>query len=281
MRKILASQLHIMVMRRDFLIALSVVLGFTLYSYLANVFGSVDQGFSEAYSWHFLYAGNANSNIWPVFSILFPFIVAVPFGFSYIQDRESGLLIQYIHRAGDNYYHAKLLASFIGSFAVVAIPFAVNLILCYSTFPHDYNAPVLYDQMLTGDRVSRATVFAAKPFAGLFMHSLLLYNLLYLAFLSLLSGLVGMFATAFSFLVHRRRLQIFIPLFIIFQAGIFIDGAVYDAESLRYFNTNILDYVGTDAFYGQSVVFACGFALAMTAFTLIACNRAIRREDAL
>jgi hypothetical protein len=281
MKKALITQLHIMVLRKDFLIAISAVLGLTLYNYLANVFNIINTGTSEMYSWHYLYAGNTNSNIWSIFTVVYPFIVVIPFGFSYMQDKKSCLLAQYINRAGKKYYYAKLMASFVGSFLIIAVPFAINLMMCYFTFPHDYNAPILYDQMLTGDNVFRETVFAAKPFADLFTHNLLLYNLLYLALLSLLSGLLGMFAMVFSFLVHRLRILIFIPLFAIFQIGIHASGSIYDMESVSYFNTNILDYVGTDAFYGQSIVLIGSFVFAILLFIAISFLIAVRREDVL
>jgi hypothetical protein len=135
--------------------------------------------------------------------------------------------------------------------------------------------------MLSGENVFRETVFAAKPFAGLFVKNLLLYNLLYVVLLSLLSGLMGMFVIAFSFLVYRVRILIFVPLFVIFQAGTYLSGLIYNENALAYFNTNILDYVGTDAFYGQSGFFIGSFLLTIAVFIIIAYNRAMQREDIL
>ena len=282
MRKLLISQFHIMVSRTDFLIALSVTLGLNLFSYLHNLFSWAETGLGDAYTWHFLYAGNTSSRIWLVFSVLFAFIVALPFGFSYRQDKKTGLLALHIHRAGvrQRYYDAKLLISFLGSFLVVAVPFGINLILCYLTFPHNYYSPILYFQELTGEQVVRDTVFGAKPFADLFVNNLLLYNLLFLAFLSIFSGLMGVFSTALSFLI-RKRILIFVPLLVILLAGTYFTGVIYNMENLTFFNVSLLDYVGTDAFYGQSLIFIGSFLLAVLGFILLARFRVVRREDLL
>jgi hypothetical protein len=287
-----------MVARRDFRLVFTCVLALTLYDFAVNLIGysladanllgsrlanlmRVSSGdYSSLYSWHYLYAGNANANIGPLFSVLYPFIVVFPFGFSYMQDRNVRLLNHYILKSGKkNYFRSKLIAAFIGGFLIIAIPFAVNLILSYATFPHTYNSPLQYAQSLTGDRVDRDTVFGAKPFAILFVQSLPLYNMLYLLFFSLFTGLLSAFSMALSFLIRRRKILLLVPLFVLFQLGANLSGVIYDNDNMRFFNTDILDYFGTDAFYGQSVVFISVLLGMFVLFIAGSYRYAVRRED--
>jgi hypothetical protein len=298
MKKSIITQLSLMVARRDFRLVFTCVLALTLYSFVVNLIGYslantnlMDSGvanllefrgsdYSSLYSWHFLYAGNTNSKIWPLFSVLYPFIVVFPFGFSYMQDRNVRLLNHYILKSGKkNYFRSKLIAAFIGGFLIIAIPFAINLLLNYATFPHTYHSPLQYEQLLTGDRVDRDTVFGAKPFAGLFTQSLFLYNMLYLLFFSLFTGLLSAFSMALSFLIRRRKILLFVPLFVLFQLGFYLNSVIFNLENVRYFNTDILSYFATDSFYGQSVVFI-SILLGMVVLFIVSSYRyAVHRED--
>jgi hypothetical protein len=240
-----------------------------------------DTDFETIYSWHRLYSGNALSNIWPVFSNIYPFIVVFPFGFSFIQDRDARVLAWHIRRSGQRrYFRSKLIVAFIGGFIVIAIPFLINMLLCYATFPHNYNSDLQYYSWLTGENVFRDTVFAHKPFPSLFAYSLFLYNIVFLTIFSCFSGLLSMFTMGCSFFIRRYKIMLLIPLFVIFQAGSYLSGVIYDYnnQSIRYFNTNLLDYISTDAFYGQSVPFIASFLSAICLFIVIAYRYATRKE---
>jgi hypothetical protein len=282
MKNSIRTQLSIMVARRDFQIVFTFVLALTLYSYVGNLLEYRNTDYSSVYSWHFLYAGNTMANTWSVFSVLYPFLAVFPFGFSYMQDRKVRLLNNYILKSGKkNYFRSKLIVAFVGGFAIIAIPFVINLILCYATFPHTYFSPLQYEQTLTGDQVDRDTVFAAKPFAELFVQSLPLYNLLYLLFFSLFTGLLSAFSMALSFVIRRFKILLFVPLFVLFQLGSYMSGVIGNIEHMRFFNTDILDYFGTDAFYGQSLLFLFSLTGAIILFIVLSYAQAVRREEIL
>jgi MFS family permease len=273
------AQLSIMFMSRSFQFVFSFVLAIALISYLMNALSLIGANYSLSYSWHYQYAGNTNSNVWNMMSILYPFIIVFPFGFSFIQDMRTGLFDYYVARAGrKKYFMSKMVVSFVGGALLILIPFLVNLLLCYMTFPHTYYSPLGYAQQISGEYVVRETVFAAKPFASLFVNSLLLYNLLYLAMFSLFSGLVAAMAMAFSFFIRRRRILLFIPLLIIFIPEPYISSIIYNMEAIPYINPVLLDYFGTDAFYGQSLPFIAGFILCGCAFIALSYKRAARLE---
>jgi hypothetical protein len=280
MKNSIRTQFSIMVARRDFRIVFACVLAMTLYSYLVNLINYRSFDYGDIYSWHYLYAGNTSSNIWNLFSVLYPFIVVFPFGFSYMQDRKVRLLNNYTLKSGkENYFCSKIIVAFIGGFLIIAIPFMINLALTYFTFPHNYSSPFQYAQMLTGERVDRDTVFAAKPFAELFVQSLPLYNLLYLLFFSVFTGIISAFAMALSFFIRTRKILLFVPLFVIFQLGYHLRGVISNNEDITFLNTNIFDYFGTDAFYGQSVTYILSLTGAFLLFIAASYLYAVRRED--
>ncbi len=156
-----------MTCRKDFKFVFSFVLLLCLVSYLINCYVNRNTDIANIMSADFQYIGSSYSNMWRIFSVVFPFIIVFPFGFSYSQDSilKNASFVE--RRFGkSNYIVSKYIVSFIGGFIIIFIPFLINMLLNYLTFPVNMNNPegtqALAD--LTGTNVGRDTVQAGKPF---------------------------------------------------------------------------------------------------------------------
>jgi hypothetical protein len=89
---------------------------------------------------------------------------------------------------------------------------------------------------------------------------------------------MGALTFTISFFIKRYKILLFVPVFIIFMFGYYMNGPLYSNERIRFFNTNILDYFGTDAFFGQSLVLITSFIVAVVAFIFAAYKYAVRKE---
>lgn len=184
-------QIMLMMNKRHFQIGFTVMLIYSLSVYLMNVYSSIGKDVSEIYSADTLYIGNSSGEYYHYFAAAFPFMIVFPFAFSYLNDTAAKVQPFVISRMGSSYYWAKALASFIGGALLILIPFLINLILNYLTFPQNsttyygYYQSLQYGRELTGANVMVNTIQQGLPFLRLYIWSPLLYNLLHLMFASL------------------------------------------------------------------------------------------------
>lgn len=219
------------------------------------------------------------NRMWNFFSIVYPFLVVLPFSTSYVDDYKNKLFVIYFSKSSrQTYYISKLLAAFIGTALVIAVPCALNLILCNLFLPHNYNTWLGEYQLgnfcrqILGTNHLYDTAYQGIPFPGLFLRSPLLYNIIYLIIFSAFSGLLGAFVLSLSFWLKERKILLFMPLFIVIYVFQIIDVkwlyAAIDGKT-AYVDVSILDYVVpsfsgggmSPAFIGTVILIAVGFIL--------------------
>jgi len=86
---------------------------------------------------------------------MFPFVVILPFSFSYFEDKETQTYNFYVSRMGKkNYILSKAIVSFCGSFLIIFIPFLLNMLLNHITYLETkihiavYDFPIYIAQVL-------------------------------------------------------------------------------------------------------------------------------------
>jgi ABC-type transport system involved in multi-copper enzyme maturation permease subunit len=226
--------------------------------------------------------------LWFFFSMVYPFLIVLPFSTSYLDDYQNRLLPVYLSRSSRQaYYLSKLLASFLGTSMVIAIPFLLNLLLCNLFLPHNHNTWFGEYQMgnfyrqLLGTNLLYTTSDTELPFLKLYLYSPFLYNLLYLFFFSLFSGLLGALVLGFSFWWKKHKIALFVPVFLVMQLL-----QVYDAWSLsdaiengsRYRNFNILDYVVPSVSKGRAPSFLLVVLVVMAAVLVCSVIYALKED---
>lgn len=204
-------------------------------------------------------------SLWYYFQSIYPFLVVLPFATSYVEDKRNHLLPLYFARTSRRvYFSSKLAACFIGTAAVIFLPFLFNMVLCNLFLPHNNNTWIGGYQMLNfqgyvlGTNLMYETPYRELAFARLFLNNRLLYSFLYLVAISLFSGLLGTAILGLSFVFSQSKILLFIPLFAaqhIFQT--------YDTKALNdaisngdtYTSLNILEYFIPGFSKGKSPIF--------------------------
>lgn len=234
------------------------------------------------------------NRLWSFFAILYPFLIVLPFATSYVEDCKNQLLPVYFSRCSKkNYYISKLIACFLGTALVIAVPFFLNLLLCNIFLPHNNNTWIgeyqleNYYRNLLGTNHLYSVKYPKMPLLKIFLYSPFLYNLVYLLIFSLFSGLLGSFVLSISFWLKKNKLVLFLPVFVIMRLL-----QVYDSyhfsnalsnEEIVYTNCNLLDYVvptflsGHNPFYIGIVILV--ILIVIAASTVYAVKNDIRSME--
>lgn len=222
------------------------------------------------------------NRLWLFFYYIYPFLAVMPSATSYIDDFENGLLPVYLSRTSrKNYYVSKVASCFIGTALVIFIPFFINLLFCNLFFPHNYNTWYgeyqmdNYYRQLLGTNLLYRTDYTETPLLRLLLFCPFLYNFLFLVFFSAFTGLLGALIMSLSFMFGRKRILLFIPLFLLFRTTDTLDTYVFNTAlsgNAVYRNYKIIDYITPTLFHGQDyrmfLLFTCVIATAITGFTV-------------
>lgn len=229
------------------------------------------------------------NGLWGMFSFLYPFLVVLPFATSYIDDYKNKLLVVYFSKASRRvYYLSKILAAFMGTALVIAIPCALNLILCNLFLPHNYNTWMgeyqseSFYQAVTGTNHLYETAYRGILLPDLFLRSPLLYNIVYLLIFSSFSGLLGAFVLSLSFWLRKRKTILFLPLFFIISIldTINIKWLYMAIEGKKsYVDVAVLDYV-VPSFSngGMNPVFICSVIVILFGFMIVSTVHATKED---
>lgn len=281
-------QLRVMRNSREFQAAFLLVFTYAVFSFLFALkeFQYTDLSAIKDANEQICYT--KGNGLWSYFSMLYPFIIALPFSTSYLDDCKNQLLPVYLSRSSRrNYYLSKLIAAFCGTFLVIAVPFLLNLLACNLFFPHNHNTWMgeyqlgNYYRNLLGTNLLYEAYHPRMLFLRLYLFSPALYNMLYLFIFASYSGLLGMFVLSLSFWKRVNKILLFIPMFVILQCS-----QVFDAKLLSdaidgrsvYLDINLLDNVIPSTDGGCSPLFL--FVTAIIFLAAVCCATVyVRKND--
>lgn len=228
-----------------------------------------------------------SSGIWPYFTIIYPIVLVVPFAMSYLDDYENRMIDIYTSFTSKGcYIISKLVAAFSANIIVFGVPLFVNLILCNTFFPHNYNTWLgeyqtgNYYRNLLGTNIIYTTKYPRIPFMQLYLNSTFLYNLFYIIIFSLVSGLLGMLIMSISFII-RRRACLFALSFVIVQGLRFLDNYLLSRAMMGdycYTNVDILSYITPSMTHGQSPFLGGAFVLVIIMVVVLLTHNMIKRD---
>ncbi len=272
----LCTQLKIMLKRKEFKCAMLIMLAYACAAFLFVLKGYWGMDISLIKDANQAVCFSRQSNLWSFFSYMYPFLVVLPFSTAYIDDYNNQFLPVYFSRSSRrSYYISKLLAGFIGTALVIAIPCFINLILCNIFLPHndntwlgEYQMENFYRQLLGTNLLYDRTplAHAEMPFLKIYLLSPFLYNVVFLIIFSVFSGFLGAFILSLSFGFKKYKIVLFIPLFVLLELSRVFDGHMLSSameKGIFYSNYNILDYVVPTFFKGQNFLFFGGVILVM------------------
>lgn len=282
-------QLKVMRKRKEFIFALWAMTGYACaaFLYVLVKYWGMDVSMMKDANQSVCYS--QMNGLWGMFSFLYPFLVVLPFATSYIDDYKNKLLVVYFSKASRRvYFLSKILAVFIGTALVIAIPCVLNLILCNLFLPHNYNTWMgeyqseSFYQAVTGTNHLYETAYRGILLPDLFLRSPLLYNIVYLLIFSSFSGLLGAFVLSLSFWLRKRKTILFLPLFFIISIldTINIKWLYMAIEGKKsYVDVAVLDYV-VPSFSngGMNPVFICSVIVILFGFMIVSTVHATKED---
>ena len=167
---------------------------------------------------------------------LYPLLVVIPTGFSYMADRDNRTDVYIRGRIGNKrYVRNEIISSFIVAFLVFAIPFLVEILLFCAGFPinqtgdptniSDYD-PV-YQEVMREYLFS--SLYEAHPY---------LYAVVNVLLWGVTAGALGCFSTCVSMLGIKLRAILFLPVYVL----IYMVSALENLFLLPY-TTNYIWYL--------------------------------------
>lgn len=277
----LLQQLRYMLRRKDFQLAFFLTLFYAVFCFIWVITEKYNlvkmMGFLDANA---MYFGMGYSTFYDKFFVVFPFLVVLPFAASYIDENSGNVESTLLLRASRHkYWISKVIATFIGNFAVIFIPFLVNLLLCNIFLPHNGKTP--YGDMngssilnkLYGSNIAIKTLDPGMPFPELFKASPFWYNFMFIILLAFLSGVMGVFLLSITSVIKRGRVLLFLPFFILNRIGATATSLSYNkaiASSSNVFtNWELKSYVAPFSFYGQYYPYFWAFIAILCGISIV------------
>lgn len=203
-----------------------------------------------------LYIANSGSDIWSYIQQLFSFLIVLPFGFSYLDEKKFGVNL-YLQSRGERkaYYYSQLIACFIGTAMVILLPFLINIALNGIIFPingndyistydaYDYN----WCSKIMGNGFKDKTLFQGHILKSIFIEHPQLYNVIYALIGGISSGVMGMFVYAISILVEKNRIWVLIINYLFFSVFTVLDRVIENIFPI-YINVNLTEYLSDGHF---------------------------------
>ncbi len=145
--------------------------------------------------------------------IILPLLCIIPYGTSYIDEKNNGLINQYIIRVGKTkYYISKFVSLFIVGGSISIIPLLVNLIICCMALP--FGVPMRSTHFFP--------VLEDIAFSKLYYQNIILYLLLYFIIHFIVYGLITCIVLSFSYFEENRYMLLLIPFIFYFSEHVFI-----------------------------------------------------------
>lgn len=277
-------QFQYMIHKLGFKFSFFIMFIFGITSYLNNVRISMSEDISVIISADSSFALSSYNSLWGLFTAILPFIIVFPYAFSYLEDNRLKIIPYVVNKTGKtNYFLSKTTACFIGGFLIIFIPFILNLILCHITFPDNYNTSFGiyntsdYISNLTGSNVIINTEQKGLPLLKLYLINPFAYNLLYLCFFSLFSGILSVFSLACSFYLRKYNILLLVPTYLFFYIGNILDS--YSYSSASYTNYDWITYVCIDNFYGKDYKLFFCILLFIILFIVLSLIYAMKRDE--
>ena len=149
------------------------------------------------------------------FYLIWPALAAIPYGWSYCQERRSGVMQQIITRSNKRtYFHSKYIAVFVSGGLAVMLPVLLNLMVDALICP--YELPVL----------GLVPIFNGNFLSGLYYTSPWVYAICWCAMEFLFGGVVACLCFIIGSMLRFQVMTILVPLVLL---------TVFDSVSVRIF----------------------------------------------
>ncbi|MBD5466648.1 MAG: hypothetical protein HDR21_00675 [Lachnospiraceae bacterium] len=226
MRKLVVYQTTFLLRQREAVASFLLLMWFVIGNYLGNVTTFRGMDVTQMYyplkmmtlSYNRV---NYNADITTLFIMLYPILVTLPAGFSYVKEQQTREEVYLITRIGKkSYLRSRLWASFFTTAVVFFIPFLLEIVLYAVSFPmkakNDFFHLGLYEP-------EYAQMVHRYLGSSLYVYSPVLYAVIMSLFFGLLSGMLGVIPVAVSLAFPVRfRVFLFLPVYLLLNATSYI-----------------------------------------------------------
>ena len=200
-----------------------------------------------------LYLGNYNGLLWSYISMLIPFLIVLPYGFSYISEVRTGVK-NYVQVRGTRrvYYFAQLCVCFFSVFLVFFVPLMINICLNGAFFSVNGNDYITlthvgtfnWSSYITGSSFTKQVLHHGMILKQIAIDHPQLYNVIFAGIAAVGAGIMGMFIYALSLVLKKNYVYLLIANFLIFQLCIALNRFSYDGIfSSVYVDLKPTDYL--------------------------------------
>lgn len=142
-----------------------------------------------------------------IYFFAFPLLVAIPYGWSYCEEKKNGYIRDMVIRSGRTpYYFAKYIAVFLSGGAAMSIPLVFNFLMSAMIFPA-VTPNVIYDTMYG--------VFGGSLMSILYYTAPFLYIIAYLCIDFVFGGLIACISFAMTSVIKNQVGVVAAPFFLI------------------------------------------------------------------
>ena len=160
-----------------------------------------------------------------LYFFIFPLLIAIPYGWSYCEEKKTGYMKSVVTRSGKRaYFSAKYIAVFLAAGSAMVIPLVFNLVMVAMVVPAVKPEPV-YNIYYA--------VFGKSLMSGLFYSHPLLYEIFYLCIDFVFAGLLAEISLAMSSFIKQKWICVGCPFLVCLMIS-FARKYVYVSSTTTY-----------------------------------------------
>lgn len=236
------EQIKICINKRIFIIFFIGMLIFISVNYIFNSYQYYGMDIVSLYSPMKILTLSEGGTVLNVYFLqYYAFIVILPAGFSFLNDKICGEQLYLQYRLGRKvYYEGKVISTFLVTFFTFTIPFFIEMCLTRLAFParavgdpSNFNP---YDEVYL-------EYVENYFFSGLYKYNIHLYVIVCILLFGIFSGILGVFALSISMIRMKYRALLFLPVYIVLVLFLSIGQVFFPADSAfnYYFFLSMFD----------------------------------------
>lgn len=234
MVKVIRQQVKHLLQEKTVLFVYSVLLVFVLANFFDNVktFHEIKY-VTQMYDLTKMQTLSSWSSVSYFLMEYFPFLVAIPTAFSYLNDKKSKVKL-YIHsRAGErNYWYGKLIAVFVVTFLVFTIPFLIELgmsCLCFDLRSMGDPSGFQIHQTIMNDN--------KYLFGDLYIRNRMLYVVVRILMIGVVAGVLAVWNVSLTVLpFFKFKIFALAPIYLLFFILQFVGNSLRLPYTVSYFS---------------------------------------------
>ena len=228
--RVTAKQTKFLLRQKEAVFTVTLLLWLVIGNYLGNVWKFRGTDVSQMYQSMKLLTLSYNrvydsADMTLLITMLYPFLVAVPAGFSYIRGHRTGEEVFLVTRIGRNTYLAgELLSAFLVTAVVFCIPFLFEIVITAVSFPIEAQGDLSNWGLYSPEYARMVDNYVGKTW---YLSSPIVYAVLGTLCFGIVSGILGMFTVGISVAFPvKYRVLLLLPAAVVLNGTAWLDAAL-------------------------------------------------------